>query len=229
MICQLLAQYAYKSKVHNFRAPERESYAPYFCKDPKTVAAMPPRSQPIDDPAPLSPDLVVLSRSLEAYPALVEHIHPRMHLVILDRAQDGIHQVTDVLAHLPSIRHIHCITGGTPGCLYLGSTPLSNASLPRHASTLHRWRSHLADDAKIVIYNTQVASNEAGRLLIDVLHHLTGAAIAAAITPHDSSLNHRPWEFDCTTQPFTPALAFPPSFLSRVNGTCATALEFTRC
>jgi len=193
-----------------------------------TVAEMPLQTSVTNVyPKPQSQDLAVLSRDLEGYHAFMESMNPQVNVVVLDLFQDGITQITNVLKYLPSIRCIHFVTPGTPGCLHLGNAPLNNANMPCYASALHHWRSHLTQDAAIVIYNPQVASNEAGKLLIDVLHHLTGAAIAASAASHLSSPVSICWEFDCTTAPFTPALVFPPSLIRRFHTTCLNHLDDT--
>lgn len=164
-----------------------------------------------DSPVRLPPgqEIAVISSELEEYRALAEQAYPQVQVIGLEATQDGIAAVTQALTTLQPIHRLHLVTPGTPGHLQLGRSTLSYASLPKHGRELCRWRSYLAPKAEILIYNNQVASNESGKFLIDVLHHMTGAAIAACTISPDATLCNIQWELDCTTLSFTPSLAFP--------------------
>lgn len=166
----------------------------------------------------LERDLVIISSDLKNYQFLAESVYPHMKVRVLDSSQEGIDAIAQVLMTLQPVCRLHLITPGTPGRIWLGNTSLRHADLPDYANALCCWRSHLTPEAAILIYNDQIAHTEAGKLLIDVLHHLTGAAIAACIASPNKNFRKGRWELDCATQSFTPSLAFPPSVVAACLG-----------
>ena len=161
-------------------------------------------------------DLIVISSELEDYHVLAQQVTARTEVLLLNPRWDGVTAIAQYLATLSSIRRLHLVTPSGVGGLQLGRVTLRFDNLPHYARSLNGWRSHLAPQAEILIYNGEVASTEAGKLLIDVLHHLTGAAIAARTILPNALVPNGTWELDCITQSletsaFLPTLATPIS------------------
>ena len=176
---------------------------------------------PVNTPARLSlppgQDLVVLSTELAGYRFLAQNVTPQAEVLLLSPGRDGVAAIAQQLATLPPICRLHLVTPGAEG-LHLGSVTLRSDNLPNYARALSLWRSHLAPGAEILIYNGEMARTEAGKLLIDVLHHLTGAAIAACTTPPNAAFPQGIWEVDCATPGFMPCFALLPSTVAGCFG-----------
>ncbi|WP_196358158.1 DUF4347 domain-containing protein [Nodosilinea nodulosa] len=168
---------------------------------------------------PLSPgqDLVVISTALEGYRFLAQSVAPQAEVLLLRQERDGVAAIAQQLAILSPICRLHLVTPEGDG-LRLGLVTLRFDNLPTYASMLGQWRSHLAPSATILIYNGKMARTEAGRLLIDVLHHLTGAAIAACTTPPNATAPSGRWELDCATPSLSSSLALPLALVSHSLG-----------
>ncbi|WP_204153709.1 DUF4347 domain-containing protein [Leptolyngbya sp. CCY15150] len=173
-----------------------------------------PVTTPARPPLPPGQDLVVISTELAGYRFLAQNVIPKVEVLLLSRGRDGVTAIAQQLATLPSIRRLHLVTPGGAEGLHLGSVTLRSDNLPNYARALYQWRSHLAPRAEILIYNGEVARTEAGKLLIDVLHHLTGAAIAACTTPPNAAFPQGRWEVDCSTPSLSPSLALPLDLVS---------------
>lgn len=166
------------------------------------------------------PDLVVIDLDLESYGFWIQNLVQAIALpaavLMLSQGQNGVTAITQRLASLPPIRRLHLVTARRADSLPLGNVVLHHGNLPEHASALYQWRRYLAPRAEILIYNDQATRTETGKLLIDVLHHLTGAAIAACTTlPHPNAPDGQ-WDLDCATQSFQPVLAFPPAVMAKL-------------
>jgi hypothetical protein len=164
---------------------------------------------PPQPPTPLLEDLVVISGELEGYRCLAQNVAVQAEVLLLSPAQDGVAAIAQRLTTLPPIRRLHLVTPHYPTGLRLGRATLHYSNLPAHARALNQWRSRLAPAAEVIIYNGEMARTEAGKLLIDVLHHLTGAAIVACTAFPSAMLPAGRWEFDCATSPPAPSLALP--------------------
>ncbi|MGF1518935.1 MAG: DUF4347 domain-containing protein [Nodosilinea sp.] len=154
-------------------------------------------------------DLVVISVDLEGYRCLAQNVAIQAEVLPLSPAQDGVAAIAQMLVTLPQIRRLHLVTPNCLAGLRLGRVTLRYDNLPAHAQTLSQWRSLLAPAAEVVIYNGEMACTETGKLLIDVLHHLTGAAIAACTAFPNAVFPSGRWEFDYATLAPTPSLTLP--------------------
>lgn len=160
-------------------------------------------------PSPPGQGLVVISPELAGYRFLAQNVSSQAEVLLLHQERDGVAAIAQQLATLPPIRHLHLVTPANANGLPLGNVLLRADNLPSYARRLGQWRSHLAPRAEILIYNGEMARTEAGKLLIDVLHHLTGAAIAACTTPPSTAFPQGRWELDCATSSRSPSLALP--------------------
>ncbi len=140
--------------------------------------------------------LVLIDSGVEDWQTLAWGVKPEFDLTILDSQQDGIEQITRILANIPGINTIHIMSHGSPGCLYLGNTQLSLATLALYAPQLSQWFSSYSIDPSLLLYGCNVASGDAGEEFIQKLHHLTGASIAASSTPIGSEALGGNWQLD---------------------------------
>jgi VCBS repeat-containing protein len=125
-------------------------------------------------------------------------------VLILDPNRDGIEQITSALRQYADITSLHIVCHGSPGCLHLGSAPLNLNTLDRYASTLQTW-----NVASLLLYGCQVASRKEGATLIERLHHLTGASIAASANPTGAAALGGDWALEVTLGRIEAPLAFP--------------------
>jgi hypothetical protein len=98
----------------------------------------------------------------------------------LDGGQDGVQQITQVLADDTDVAAVHILSHGSSGSVTLGSTRLDADHLDTYAGELSLWGSVLTGDADILLYGCNVASDESGLRLIENLSLLTGADVAAS-------------------------------------------------
>ncbi len=176
-------------------------FTPLSLSDPATAWAQPR-------------DLVVISGALVNHRRLVQSVVTGVPVLRLSCPLDGLATITQTLAALSPVKCLHLVTPISCSGLPLGQVTLTAGNLASHAGAIAAWRNYLTTHSAIVIYNGQMARSEAGQQLIDVLHHLTGAAIAACTTLPNPTLPQGHWEFDCVSRPFWPNLAMPPLVLA---------------
>lgn len=122
----------------------------------------------------LQQTLVVIDSAVNDYQLLLEGIEPDAQVIVLDSRQDGIAQISQILAQ-QLVTSLQIIAHGSPGSLQLGNTQLNLYNLHHYQSQLQQWQ--ITD---LLIYSCEVAAGETGKSLIDQLHQLTGANIAAS-------------------------------------------------
>ena len=127
---------------------------------------------------------VFIDSKVQDYHHLSQGVRSGAQSIILSEDKDGIEQITDFLAKNSvngnKIEALHLISHGSPGCLYLGNTQLNLNTLNHYNEQLKSWSNALTETAEILIYGCNVAGQSD---LLQQLHQLTGASIAATATP----------------------------------------------
>jgi hypothetical protein len=124
--------------------------------------------------------LVILDAQIEDVQQLAAGVIAGVEVVVLNPEQDGVQQITEILAKQQQITHLHILSHGLPGALQLGSNWLSLATLDSYRQDLQAWSNALAADAHLSLYGCRVAAGTAGRNLLVQLSELTGAGISAS-------------------------------------------------
>ena len=197
---------------------------PTLASNPGPVAA-PPRS---GDPF----NLVLLSAELAGSVPPEELTGARV--VVLEAGRDGIGQIGAALAAHPGASVVRLISHGEPGALLLAGQRISNATLQLRADALADWRRHLAPGAEILLYGCSVAASSEGRSFVDTLAALTGAAVAASVTPTgsaalggDLTLGYASGPIAATSERFCQAWDHSGLILAAPVFTSAASADFT--
>ncbi len=150
-------------------------------------AAAGPEASPQAEQTHVRRELLFVDAGVQDYQTLVAELLKdagtarHIEVVVLDSNADGIAQVAAVLASADQpYDALHFITHGTEGAIKLGNTWLRASDLERHADDLSAWRAGLAADADLLFYGCNVAETPEGRALIEGLHAITGADVAAS-------------------------------------------------
>ncbi len=101
---------------------------------------------------------------------------------------DGIEQITEALAGHADLDAVHVLSHGTDGAVKLGDTWLTAENLDAYAGQINRWAGSLTAKADILFYGCDLAGSSDGEQLVEALHALTGADVAASSddTGHES-------------------------------------------
>jgi Domain of unknown function (DUF4347)/Bacterial Ig-like domain/Putative Ig domain/RTX calcium-binding nonapeptide repeat (4 copies) len=146
--------------------------------------------------APVS--LVFIDSTVADYHSLMAGLVAGTEAIVLDPTLDGVEQITAALAGRREIQSVHLVSHGSPGCLRLGATQLSLETLDRYADLLRLWGGDATKVSSVQIYGCHVAAGDAGAELIEKLHQLTGAAIAASRLPVGSERLGGTWQLEVT-------------------------------
>ena len=152
--------------------------------------------------------LVFVDATVEASQQLLTGLQAGVQAHILDRNQDGIHQITEILNTQYTenlVQEMHIVSHGSPGTLYLGNTELSLATLHHYLKALQLWFSSspyhpVSPDLfsstapSLFLYGCNLAAGDAGEEFITKLHHLTGATIHASANKVGNELLGGDWE-----------------------------------
>lgn len=133
-----------------------------------------------------SNELVVINSNVHDYEQLIsdlEHMDDptrSIEIVLLDNAEDGLAQMSEILDDRGNLDAIHIISHGSEGQLALGNSWLDTAALTTHSSEISSWNSALNEEADILLYGCGIADGEDGQLFIDSLAQLTNTEVTAS-------------------------------------------------
>ena len=156
--------------------------------------------------------LIFIDSTVTDYQSLIAGAVPNSKVVILNGGEDGVAQITSALQQHSHINNLHIVSHGSPGCLYLGNSQLSLQTLDYYADELKSWFTQEPGvkslQRQLFLYGCSVAAGDAGEELIQKLHRLTEAEIAASAKPTGNASLGGDWNLEVTTVAMTPELAF---------------------
>ncbi|MEH1910537.1 MAG: DUF4347 domain-containing protein [Nostoc sp.] len=158
--------------------------------------------------------LVFIDPQVENYQNLVAGVLPNTTVIVLDADQNGIEQISQVLATHGLINSLHIVSHGAPGQVYLGNSQLSHETLNRYAWQLMDWANVLSADAQLLLYGCEVGQTEQGKAFVQRLSELTGAVVAASDDLTGSTALGGDWELEVSTGAIVPTLAFEPEVIT---------------
>ncbi|MGB3405678.1 MAG: DUF4347 domain-containing protein, partial [Microcoleaceae cyanobacterium] len=154
-------------------------------------------------------ELVILDAGIDNIQQLIDGIKAGINWIVLNRNQDGIEQITRILANYPGIETLHLVSHGAPGCLFLGNTQLNLHTFKQYTNCLQSWSA-----SKILLYGCKVAAGDAGVEFIDKLHNITQASVAASRTLTGNALLGGNWNLEITIGREAFTLAFTPEAIN---------------
>jgi hypothetical protein len=170
--------------------------------------------------------IVVIDPTVEDYQSLAPSAEPRKKIFILDRAGDGVEQITELLASYTDLDAVHIVSHGGPGNLQLGSIQLNSDNLDEYCDRLQQWKKALAPNADILLYGCNVAAEIAppiaGRSFLQRLNQLTGADIAASKNLTGSAALGGDWDLEVTIGSIETPLAFTQEAIASYDRLLAT-------
>jgi len=145
---------------------------------------------------------------------IVDSITSKTEIFVLEPSQDGISEISQILAKFRAIESLHIISHGQPGQLQLGTAVINQNTLPTYVDRLQQWKQTLIKNSNILLYGCQIAAGTVGKKLIQTLHNLTQVSIAASTTLTGNSAQGGDWNLDVQYGKIHAALPFQASTLA---------------
>jgi hypothetical protein len=163
--------------------------------------------------------LLFIDAHVDSYSNLAQGAYPDTEVIILDPDQDGVRQISQVLADRQGIESLQILCHGSEASLQLGAMHLAADNLSQYRNTLQGWGQALANDADILLYACNLAAGETGQAFVRSLSELTQATIAASENLTGSGELGGDWELEFCTGEIRSELAIAPEVLATYPGT----------
>ncbi|MBI4785156.1 MAG: DUF4347 domain-containing protein [Oscillatoriophycideae cyanobacterium NC_groundwater_1537_Pr4_S-0.65um_50_18] len=171
--------------------------------------------------------LLVVDPTVSSYQTLSSSVNPQTHVAILSPDQDGIAQISAILAQHSDIESLHILSHGEAGQLQLGSSYLTWQSLEGYASQIQGWANALASGAEILLYGCRVAAGAIGQRFVQKMSQLTQANVAASAHLTGHSALGGDWRLEFTTGPIQSPLAFSAEAIASYPGVLVVTINET--
>jgi Ca2+-binding RTX toxin-like protein len=131
-----------------------------------------------------------------------------MLVVVLDSNQDGVAQISEVLAQHHEIKAVHVLAHGDTGEMFLGNGVLDAQAVAD--GKVAGWAAALTKDGDILLYGCNVAEGDSGQTFVQQLAAATGADIGASTDATGNGAAGGNWQLEYTlgaleTVPISPA------------------------
>ncbi len=141
------------------------------------------------------PDKETLLRNLLATPG------GGTQLEVVELQGGGIQEVTQAILAHPGLDAIQLISHSSPGSLDLGTDQLDSRTIHSDELEISSWESSLNPGADILLYGCSFAGDAIGQSLVNQIHSLTGAEVAASTDPTGSAALGGNWSLEYSTGP----------------------------
>jgi CshA-type fibril repeat protein len=165
--------------------------------------------------------LLVTDSAVENVQQLLQNTSKDVKVAIIDRAQNGVEILIQLLQQFSDLQQVHILAHGAPGRIYLGNTQLSQDTLQSYSEALRHIRQSreiCQSSLDLLLYSCNVAAGKVGKAFIESLHRLTGANIAASSVPVGSASLGGTWHLNTQTSVFPVRLPFAAAAAYRYPG-----------
>jgi uncharacterized protein YheU (UPF0270 family) len=150
-------------------------------------------------------ELVIVDAATPGFQRLLEDLGSaatgdrHLDVVHLESDQDGVEQISRILAGHSSLNAVHLISHGSAASLSLGNGRLDLDRVRSGAVDIQAWGRALTEDGDFLVYGCSLAADSRGLAFIDGLAHLTGADVAASTDLTGGAAAGGDWQLETST------------------------------
>lgn len=168
--------------------------------------------------------LVLIDSGVPEWQDLVDATVAGTEAIALETEQDGIEQISAILAERKGLHTLHILSHGSAACLQLGNGYLTLENLNSYGTLLQQWVQAFSPDCSpsVLFYGCEVAAGDRGEQFIQKLSQLTGTTVAASNSKTGSNTLGGNWNFEVKTGAIDTVLPFDSATLNHYNSVLAT-------
>ncbi len=174
--------------------------------------AHPVRELVIVDGAIAEADKSVLRRALK----------PGVQLVELDSSAAGLPQLINALSSHKNLAAIHVMSHAEAGAILLGNSRITPESIQQEVHAFAALKGAVREGGDLLFYGCNLAANQAGEELLDIISNNTGLDVAASNNLTGNSELQGDWALEVTRGNIESSLAFSEKALMDFSGVLFT-------
>ena len=172
--------------------------------------------------------ILFVDSRLPDYQQVVAAAATGVKVVLLDKDQDGVRQIADVLKNYHNLDSVAIVSHGDDGVLLLGDVSLHSGDLAQYQTELHAIGAALKPHGEILLYGCDVGAGAKGQHFLDGLASATGAVIGASTNDTGSAARGGDWNLEISTGNLSSVPILDVQKLQDWNHLASTASVSTR-
>ncbi len=163
-------------------------------------------------------ELVVIDSSVQDRATLYAGLNPGVGVVEIDARRPGLPQLVAALRGYHDLAAIHVVSHASPGALQLGSSRITAESMHAELGAMQALRGAVREGADLLFYGCDLAANEEGEALLDIVRQHTGMDVAASSNLTGAAAQGGDWELELRHGDIEAGLAFSDKALRDFSG-----------
>lgn len=150
-------------------------------------------------------EIVIIDPHVSDYQVFIDDILAnsedlrQIEVFVLDADQDGIEQISAILAQQAGLDAVHLIAHGSDGSIDVGNTQVDFQALFGREASFVAWGQSFSPDGDLLLYGCNVAETRYGEIFVEHLAALTGADVAASTNVTGSVARGGDWVLEYDT------------------------------
>lgn len=153
-------------------------------------------------------ELVVIDGAVADKATLYRGLRPGVAAVEIDSSQPGLPQLADALRNYRNLAAIHVVSHAEAGMLLLGSSRITAESVKGEMESLAVLRQAVRSGGDLLFYGCDLAADERGERLLDIVQRQTGLDVAASSNPTGNPALGGDWTLEIQRGDIDTPLAF---------------------
>ncbi len=183
-------------------------------------------NSPLELPGMKGSSIAFVDTSVENYEQLVAGVMPGTEVHILQSGLNAVTQITETLLQRQGIESLHIISHGQAGSLDFSSSSLNAYNIRDYAQQFQVWENALTENADILLYGCNVASDALGKAFVDLIGQVTAADITASDDLTGNAAKGGDWSLEYQTGEIEAPLALNSNTLQNYNSILDVFTEF---
>ena len=152
-------------------------------------------------------NIVFVDPTVPDLETLIAGINDPNEIVLLNKLESGVTQISRVLASHRNVQSVHVIAHGESGSIAIGNTLIDDAMLLESQSEIRGWSRSLTHDADILLYGCNTGQGALGEQFVRRMAQLTGADVAASVDATGNGQQGGDWLLERTVGEIEASLA----------------------
>ena len=142
-------------------------------------------------------ELVIIDQGVDDRQAFYQLNRPGVVIREIEADRDGLNQLVHILKEFKNLDALHLVSHASNGNIHLGNTVIGQQLLENEISLLNTLDHALKDDADVLLYGCNLAKDEKGEALLELISNAANVDIAAS-NDYTGNIKEADWDLEIT-------------------------------
>ncbi|NRQ41595.1 DUF4347 domain-containing protein [Rheinheimera sp. YQF-2] len=167
-------------------------------------------------------ELVIIDAAVPDKAMFYRGVKPGVDIVEIESSASGLTQLKSILANYNNLAAVHIVSHAQAGSLQLGNSTISAETLKTEVETFAALNGAVREGGDLLLYGCDLAANEKGEELLDIIQHNTHLDVAASNDLTGNIQQQGDWDLEIQRGNIETELAFSEKALKDFSAVLAT-------